>query len=645
MVIHETKRLRTVSQRPKFGVCMRLACKLSGLTSKAVNPDNEVTPEACIDHALMQRFERASVAHDRRILASAYRHAVADTRLSIESITQSFRQDKRIIRIQDGLKTMCTTREVLAEEKRMVDLARAGKGQLVPLYAEVPPLSVTGEHAAAITHVLTSTDRVSNVQGGAGTGKTTTLKQLVGLIQRVDVKTTLVAPTASASRGELREQGFDKADTVSRLLADSEMQNELQDGVLIVDEAGLLGVRDMVALLQLGTEKNARLILIGDTRQHASVIRGDALRILNTVAGIKPAEINKIYRQRQDGYRKAVEDIAAGNIQSAFDRLEAFGGIIETDAENLNAQLVSDYMAAIYKGKTALVVSPTHAQGEAVTAEIRKALRDGSIIGKNDIHVTRYINLNYTEAEKADASMYQPGFAVQFSQNLTGIQRGSMWDIREATNNQVTIATPDGKALPLPLDKAHQFTVYRKTIISLAIGDAVTITRGSFDRNGKRLNNGQSLKVVSVHNDGDIMLMNPVSRIEYRFGKEFGHISHGYTTTSYAAQGKTVDEVFIAQPASVFVATNMKQFYVSVSRAGDMVYIYSDDKEALLDHVSEIGNRESALELIGRPEQLSQHIAQHLARFDQPTKPPNKLKKPQPEQKERPVRPHAPKLV
>jgi conjugative relaxase-like TrwC/TraI family protein len=602
-----------------------------------------VTPKQCIDHALLQRFERASVAHDRRILASAYRHSLGCAGISLNAIAHAFRQDKRIIPIQDGLKQMCTTQEVLVEEQLMVELALAGKGQLVPLFATVPPLSVSGDQAEAVAHVLTSTDRVSNVQGGAGTGKTTTLKELVAHIHGAGVKTVLVAPTANASRGVMREEGFANADTVARLLIDENMQNELRDGVLIVDEAGLLGVKDMTALLQLAADRNARLVLFGDTRQHASVIRGDSLRILNTVAGIKAAEINKIYRQRHEAYRKAVEDIAAGNIQSAFERLEAFNAIIETEPENLNGQLVQDYMAAINKGKSAFIVSPTHMQGETVTADIRKALRENGSIGPDDIHVTRYINLNYTDADKTDPRMYQPGFAIQFSQNLAGIPRGSVWHVSEVSNKQVTITGPNGKTLSLALDKAHQFTVYRVTVIPLATGDAVTVTRGSFERNGKRLNNGQSLKVVSVGDD-NIVLVNPASRIEYVLGKDFGHINHGYTTTSHAAQGKTVDEVFIAQPASTFAASNMKQFYVSVSRARDKVHIYTDDKATLLEQVSDIGDRQSALELI-KPEEFVRLIAgiRKDAVLQQPQA--ANMEDTQLNQPERPIRTHAPEPV
>jgi conjugative relaxase-like TrwC/TraI family protein len=606
-------------------------------------PVLDVTPEQCIDHALSKCFERTSVAHDRRILAAAYRYGLGCPGITLDAITDAFNRDKRIIRVQDGGRLMCTTHEVLAEEKRMVELAMAGKGCCVPFHGTAPALTATGEHAAAITHVLTTTDRVSNVQGGAGTGKTTLMKELVRHIQTTGINPVMVAPTASASRGVMREEGFANADTVARLLVDSEMQDALQDGALIVDEAGLLGVGEMTALLQLATDKNARLLLFGDTRQHNSVIRGDSLRILNTVAGIKAAEINKIYRQRHECYRKAVEDIAAGNVQSAFDRLEEFNAITEIETASLNEQLVSDYMEAVTNGKTALVVSPTHQQGEAVTAELRSALRDAGRIGPKDINVTRYINLNYTEAEKADPSMYQPGLAVQFNQNLKGIERGSIWQVNEASGNSVTITGASGDNLSLPLDKAHQFTVYRKTTIGLAIGDTVTITRGSFDKKGKRLNNGQSLKVASVDDDGTLALVSPASGTEYRIGTDFGHINHGYTTTSHAAQGKTVDEVFIAQPAATFAASNMKQFYVSVSRAKDRVHIYTDDKAALLENVSEIGDRQSALELLGS-DGLSQFIAVQQPQPEPPAPQPVTIKAPQSSPCiERPVRQYAPK--
>jgi hypothetical protein len=59
-----------------------------------------------------------------------------------------------------------------------------------------------------------------------------------------------------------------------------------------------------------------------------------------------------------------------------------------------------------------------------------------------------------------------------------------------------------------------------------------------------------------------------------------------------------VDEVFIFQPSATFPATDLKQFYVSVSRGREKVHIYTDDKEALIDHASQMRDRQSGLELL-----------------------------------------------
>jgi conjugative relaxase-like TrwC/TraI family protein len=588
---------------------------LSGFTSNFVNPALSVTAQNCIDHALLQKFERTSVAHDRRILAEAYKYGIGRSGTSIEAINRTFQDDKRIIQIQDGQKLMCTTHEVLQEEKRMVDLAKAGKGMVSPLYTEIPALTVAGDQATALTHTLTCTDRVTIIRGGAGTGKTTVTKEMVSLIRQTGINPVMVAPTANAARSVLREEGFAEADTVARLLTDSDMQKGLKNGCLIVDEAGLLGVKDLSALLQLVTDHNARLILIGDTRQHSSVTRGDGLRILNTVAGIKVAEVNKIYRQKHEAYRKAVSDLAAGNVKAGFELLDTFGAIQEIDPLEPHKQLVADYMAAVNRGKTALVVSPTHKQGEAITTEIRKALKEAGTIGAKETTATRYISLNCTEAEKADPRQYQSGMVVQFNQNVPGARRGSLWTVNEVTGNAVLLSGPTGR-LALPLDKAHQFNLYHKSDIFLAVGDSIAITKNAFDLDGKRLNNGQSMQVHSIEDDNSITFINPSSKTTYRLAPEFGHIRFGYTTTSHASQGKTVDEVFISQGSFTDPAGSREQFYVSVSRARDMVHIYTDSKSALLEQITQSGHRQSALELVGGDE-LMPPIGERLANMEQ----------------------------
>jgi ATP-dependent exoDNAse (exonuclease V) alpha subunit len=423
----------------------------------------------------------------------------------------------------------------------------------------------------------------------------------------------LVAPTSQASRGVLREEGFKEATTVASLLQDKTLQSRLTDNVLWVDEAGLLGTRDMTALLALTTQKNARLILSGDTRQHASVIRGDALRILNTVAGIKSAEVSRIYRQKNGAYREAVQALSDGKMKQAFDKLDSINAIKTIDPLKPNEVLVDDYFTAIKKGKSALIISPTHKQGDAVTDAVRAKLRAEKKIGKKEVNLTRYINLNLTEAEKQDPRHYKSGTILYMTQNRKGIKRGTAWAVQDVKGHALEIMNAEAELSSFSLNDHTHFEVYQKSSIALSKGDKIRITRNGFDAHDRRLNNGQIVDVLSVTKKGNIKVRNPISKTDYTLPSDYGHIAHAHCITSHASQGKTVDEVFISQPSGTFPATDLKQFYVSVSRGRDTCHIYTDDKQALMEHASHMGDRQSAIELT-REKNLTRDIAERLSR-------------------------------
>ncbi|WP_229239436.1 MobF family relaxase [Emticicia agri] len=557
-----------------------------------------LTPEQCIDFAVQHGFERASVLQDRRLLASAYRYSIGHAKVSLEGITENFAQDSRLIHVEEKGKLMTTTKAVLAEEQRMVRLARQGQGKLRPIYNQLPELQSKGQQKAAIEHVLSTTNRVSIITGKAGTGKTTTLQELVPLIEQAGKTITIIAPSSEASRGTLRESGFKQADTVSRLKLDRDMQNKLKGQVLIVDEAGMLGTRDMTRLLEIADQQNARLILVGDTRQHASVDRGDALRILNTVAGIKTAEISKIYRQKNEIYKQAVEDLSVGDVASAFEKLEDMGAIKEIDPKKPYEMLVNDYLDTLKNKKTALVISPTRQQSDEVTEALRQKMKSSGMLGKKEKQMVRLQNLNLTEAQKGDWRNLQEGQVVQFNQNLPHIKRGSQWTISAFTEKGIHIQNEAKETRILPTEKSKDYEVYEKSLIPIARKDIVRVTRNGFDLQKKDLLNGQMFEVLKVSNSGKIQLRNLISKTEYEINQDFGHLSHAYCITSHASQGKSVDQVLIAQPAATFPATSSKQFYVSVSRGKEGVKIYTDKKQELMEHAAKLGDRQSAIELI-----------------------------------------------
>ena len=575
---------------------------------------------ACVDHALNHSFERASVMHDRRLLEVAYKFSIGNPTVGLDQITEWFKNDRRIIRVKEYNKIMCTTHGAFNEEKRMVELARAGQGKMKPLYYEAPELKLKGQQAAAVSHILTTPHQVSIIKGGAGTGKTKLTREAVEHIEAKGKTVTMLAPSSDAAHGVLFKEGFKNADTVARFLLDRKMQEATKDQVIWVDEAGLLGVKDTMNLLEIAKNNNARVIFAGDTRQHTSVVRGDALRILSTVGGIRSAEVNKIYRQRNEQYKAAVEDLLHGKIKDGFNKLDEMGAIKEIDPLKANDALVDDYIEAIKAKKETLIVSPTHAQNEALTKEIRTRLKQSKLIGKKEINAFRFINLNLTEAEKRDWKNYRKDQIVQFNQNTQVIKRGSLWKVNDIENGTVKIINDKKEIHSLPLNKSEAFSLFEKSEIALAKGDKVRITRNGFDQKNKRLNNGKMLEVFSVSKKGIIKLTSNLGKNIYSISKEYGHIAHAHCITSHASQGISVDQVFISQPASTFPATDAKQFYVSVSRGRDAVTIYTDDKISLLSHASEMGDRESAIELVQRGKSNDLHLAHILnkERLNQP---------------------------
>lgn len=580
-----------------------------GKSSDTVPSLSKLTAKDCIDYALLHCFERASVVPERKLIEEAIKFSMGHMGISVAGIKQAFAENPEIIRIKEKSQVVCSTKEILREEQRMVDLAKRGQGSITPLYLEAPATQLDGKQERAAAHVLTTGNLVSIIRGIAGSGKTTLMRHVKDKIEKAGKQLIVVSPGADNARGNLRAEKFDGAETVAKLLVSPQMQEKLKGQVLMVDEAGLLGTKDMLGLLELATKHRTQVILVGDTKQHASVVRGDALRILNTVGGIQAAEVDKIYRQRVKEYRDAVLDLSKGEVATAFAKLEKIGAIQTVDPLEPNKQIVDDYIQMKKSGKVALIVCPTHEQGEALTKAIRQRFRSDGDIGKKEIAFTRLKNLSLTEAQRTDARNFMTGQVIQFNQNVPGIPKGSRWFVDSVKGGNVVISQKDGGTKILPLDKPNRFDVFDNIEIGVSKNDRVRITFGGSDLNGHRLENGQVLDVTSVKKDG-ITLVNKQSNVTYKLDHSFGHIAHAHAMTSQASQGKTVDAVFIYQPAATFPATDAKQFYVSVSRGRDEVRVYTDDKEALLKCASELRERQSVLEAIGRAKAKSKDISQ-----------------------------------
>ena len=183
---------------------------------------------------------------------------------------------------------------------------------------------------AAIHKIARSTDNICILSGGAGTGKSTLLQELKQAALDKNKKVFAFAPSAEASRGALREKGFAQAQTVQMLLKSSPIQKQLKNQIMLIDEAGLMGIRSMQKVFAVAQKQNARVILVGDVRQHKSPSAGSALKILEDKAELPVIRVDKIVRQpKKSAYKKAVRQMADGKIKQGFASLDKMGWVKE----------------------------------------------------------------------------------------------------------------------------------------------------------------------------------------------------------------------------------------------------------------------------------------------------------------------------
>lgn len=148
---------------------------------------------------------------------------------------------------------------------------------------------------------------VSIITGGPGTGKTTLLRALLGILQADGQHALLCAPTGRAAK-RMEESTGTPAATIHRMLGynptafppyEFDEDNPLDADWIIVDESSMLDVFLMERLLR-AVKVGTRLVFVGDVDQLPSVGAGNVLKDLIDSDVIPKMRLTQIYRQAQE---------------------------------------------------------------------------------------------------------------------------------------------------------------------------------------------------------------------------------------------------------------------------------------------------------------------------------------------------------
>jgi len=562
-----------------------------------VNNKEPIGVAEAVQWAEEHLFDRNSVVLECQVWQEALGRARGEN-FSIEELKESTRQHNYI---RDAERpNEVTMREVLMREMEIVQHVKDGVGVCRPLVDD--PQSgnpkLDDEQRLALDALLRSTNIVSLFRGGAGTGKSFVLRELVDQIRQSGRRIVVLAPQRQQVV-DMEGAGFPSPTTIANFL----LKGELTAGaVVVVDEAGQIGGRQMHRFLQLARERNARVILSGDTRQHGAVEASDALLAIERYSGIAPVELHTIRRQdpslarsqseraRIKQYRKAVEAAAAGKLVESFKRLDQMGAIVACGLGEQSDKLADEYLRLAEDKASAVVVSQTWSEVHRVNSRVRDALKSKGLLGVNDVPVQALEKCDLTNAQKRDERFYPKDGVIVFNQKVRQAVPGTNGKLLGIVKTGVLVEL-DGKCVTVANKLLDKITVCRPREVPVAAGERLHLKANRKLAAGARTTNGELVTVKAVRADGGIELAD--GRV---LEKGFREFLPGYAVTSYGSQGKTVDHVLFSDSA-IKAATNAQQWYVTISRGRRGIRIFTPDKIQLRENLVRSGHRPLALEL------------------------------------------------
>jgi conjugative relaxase-like TrwC/TraI family protein len=571
--------------------------KLSAAVSRTNQPRIAGLENQTLNHAIAHVFERKSVVPEHELLNAALSQRLGE--VDLPALKASVKSSADLVKTERGF----STPQILATELDLIQTVNAGCDAVAPLHPGYKPADWLGEdQRRAIYHVLRTSDRITGLRGLAGSGKTTALRELVAACKEAHVEPLFCAPTAAAT-DVLRKEGFE-AVTLQSLLLTKPALSARQ--LVVLDEAGAVGIDDMRRLFEMA--RDARIVLSGDTGQHASVARGDALRILERHSDFKSGQLTAIRRQHKAAYRKAVELAAQKRTVEAFAQLERMGAVAEFSGDKLYDSAAQSYLKTLAQNQSALLVAPTWDEIEAVTEKVRAALKISGRLAGEEKEFQVFDSLSWTEAQKRGARQYRPGMAIRFHRGKGDFDKDETVAVVAVENDSLKVQRSDGSENLFQLGQGSAlcacFDVGEQRKLKVAAGDKLLLQSNW----QKKFVNGELVEVKAVQGDCVLLADGRVIPAEYRT------FTHGYAVTSHAAQGKTVDEVLLVASSRSLPAINQEQFYVSISRGRERCQVFTDDAEMLRSHVTHSSARLAAVEAMPRRDFL-QTILQRGNRF------------------------------
>ena len=342
------------------------------------------------------------------------------------------------------------------------------------------------EQRDAVLHATTAQD-LALIVGRAGAGKTRLTRAVAGAYREAGYEVRGAALAGKAAEGLATEAGIEARTLASYELGWREGRGDLSPrDVLLIDEAGMIDVRQMRRVLEHVQERGAKVVLIGDPDQLKAIGAGDAFRGLIEQHGA--ARVDTIRRQAESWQREASEQLADGHLEPALSAYAEHGAIQwHTGPAQARDALVMRYFEDRYLTPDQSCVILTHRKADVrrLNEQIREVRRAAGELGPA-------VRLNGRELAAGDRVLFQrndpTGRQVRTVDGEgRGVKNGALGTLIEAEPHRLRIRLDSGRTIELDpriydrLTHGYAVTVHKAQ--GVTVDRAYVLADRGFDRN------------------------------------------------------------------------------------------------------------------------------------------------------------------
>jgi conjugative relaxase-like TrwC/TraI family protein len=316
------------------------------------------------------------------------------------------------------------------------------KAAVVPddlVAAAISGSGLSADQEAAVRRMLTSGAGVEVVVGPAGAGKTAALRAAHQAWQQAGIDVRGVALAAIAARTLQSGTGI-PSQSLTRLIrairsGNSERGLPEPGGVLVLDEAGMVGTRDLAWLDATTRAAQVKLVLIGDPAQLPEIDAGGLFA--GYTRAMPCARLSGNLRQRETWEREALRLLRDGDILAALDAYGDAGRLhVHEGTPSTRAAIVADYLSARGSGGSVVMLAGRRADARALNTLARAALHACGGLGRDTLTVT--VDGRPVEWRVGDEALVTRN---DYPHRLINGSRGT---ISEVSRDAVTVGTETG---------------------------------------------------------------------------------------------------------------------------------------------------------------------------------------------------------